>query len=211
MGIYLFKADILKKVLETDAKNPFSEHDFGKNIIPQMLKNQQRVFAFNFVDENGKPKYWRDIGTRDAYYEANMDLVKPKPEFDLYDKSWPVRTFHEQYPPIKIINSTETNDTDHGFIINSIISGGCVMTRGEIKNSVLSSNVRVENHSKITNSILMESVVVGENSRIKNAIIDKEVVLPPNSEIGYNLDLDRRRFDVTTSGIVIVAKKTSVA
>lgn len=210
MGIYLFNKDVLLNELDIDAKTQASEHDFGKNIIPQMIKNKRKVCYYNFVGENGKPKYWRDIGTRDAYYRANMDLVRSDCEFDLYDKSWPVRTFHEQYPPIKITSVESQGKKNAGFVVNSLVSGGCQIMGGEIQRSVLSSNVKVGNHATITDSILMESVVVGEYSKIKNAIIDKEVTIPPHSEIGYDLELERKRFDVTTSGIVIVAKKTAV-
>lgn len=210
MGIYLFNQDMLVKELEADAKNVASEHDFGKNIIPQMIKNKKKVCYYNFVNEKEEPKYWRDIGTRDAYYQANMDLVGPNPEFNLYDKSWPVRTFHAQFPPIKIMTAHSDNKINTGFIVDSIIAGGCVVHGGEITRSVLSPNVRIGDHAAISDSILMESVVVGEYSKIKNAIIDKEVVIPPHSEIGYNLELDKKRFDVTTSGIVIVAKKSAL-
>ncbi len=210
MGIYLFKKDVLLEELELDAKTVSSDHDFGKNIITQMIKNKRKVCYYNFVGESGKSKYWRDIGTRDAYYQANMDLVRPSPEFDLYDKSWPVRTFHAQFPPIKIMTAESSNKLSTGIVVDSLIAGGCVVQGGEIIRSVLSSNVRIEDHATVSDSVLMESVVVGEYAKIKNAIIDKEVVIPAHSEIGFNLELDRKRFDVTTSGIVIVAKKTSV-
>ena len=205
MGIYLFKTDVLEHVLGEDAKSIMSEHDFGKNIIPQMLKNKQKVYVYNFVDEDGRPKYWRDIGTRDAFYQANMDLLKSDPPFELYDKSWPVRTYHPQFPPIKI-----DNVSDKGSIVDSLIGSGTVLVGAEIKHSVLSSNVRVGPDAQILDSIIMESVTIGEGAKIKNAIIDKEVVIPPHAEIGYDLELDRKRFAVTTSGIVIVAKKTSL-
>lgn len=210
MGIYLFNKDILYEELEQDAKTSSSDHDFGKNIIGQMLKNKRKVYVHNFVDENNKPKYWRDIGTRDAYYQANMDLVNPNPEFDLYDKQWPVRTYHEQYPPIRTMSVESPSGINTGSIVDSLISGGCVIRGAEIKRSVLSSNVRIENRASIQDSILMEGVIVGESAQIKNAIIDKEVVIPPKSKIGYNLELDKKRFAVTTSGIVIVAKKASL-
>jgi len=210
MGIYLFKRDVLTDELEIDSK-AISDHDFGRNIIPQMLKNNKKVFVYNFVDDNGRPSYWRDIGTRDAYYQANMDLVKPNPEFDLYDRQWPVRTFHEQYPPTKTI--TERNDNAEmvtGSIESSLVSGGCIIMGATVAGSILSPNVRLEKHAEVVNSVIMEGVVVGENSKIKNAIIDKQVVIPPHTQIGYDLKVDKKRFDVTTSGIVIVAKKTSI-
>ncbi len=207
MGIYLFNANVLLEELETDARSASSGHDFGKNVIPQMLKAKRNVCVYNFVDEAGKPLYWRDIGTRDAYYEANMDLVKPNPEFDFYDRLWPVRTFHEQYPPIKVAHSPSKKT---GEVIDSVISGGCLIQGAHIERSVLSSNIKIYEGADIRDSVIMEGVVVGENAKIKNAIIDKEVNIPPNSKIGYDAELDKKRFDMTTSGVVIVAKKTAI-
>lgn len=211
MGIYLFNTQALLEELDIDAKNLLSEHDFGKNVIPQMLKNKRKVFAYNFVDENNQPRYWRDIGTRDGYYQANMDLVKVTPEFDLFDKQWPVRTYHSQYPPVKVKNAEDGNgNVIPGVIANSLIAGGCFINGGEVKHSVLSPNVRVEKNAAVLNSVVMEGVVIGEHAKVQNAIIDKEVVIPPGASIGYDLELDRKRFDVTTSGIVIVAKKSAI-
>ncbi len=211
MGIYLFNTDALLGELEIDAKNLLSEHDFGKNVIPQMIKNKRRIFAYNFVDDNNEPRYWRDIGTRDAYYQANMDLVKPNAEFDLFDKQWPVRTYHSQYPPIKVENAVSPDgSTMPGVILDSLIAGGCVISGAEVKRSILSPNVRIGKNASVVNSVVMESVVIGEHAKIQNAIIDKEVVIPPGASIGYDLELDRQRFDVTTSGIVIVAKKSEI-
>ncbi|MBI5415837.1 MAG: hypothetical protein HZA29_03380 [Candidatus Omnitrophica bacterium] len=159
-----------------------------------------------FVDENNKPKYWRDIGTRDAYYQANMDLLGPDSKFNLHDRSWPVRTYHEQYPPIRMI-STKSGP---GAIIDSMVSGGCVIEGGYVEHSILSSNVRIGDNTRVKNSVIMEGVTIGEGVQIQNAIIDKEVTVPPYSRIGYDLKLDAKRFILTTSGIVIVAKKASV-
>ncbi len=208
MGVYLFNKDVLVKELEDDAHSLISEHDFGKNVIPQMLRNGRKVYVYNFVDENNNPAYWRDIGTRDAYYQANMDLVKPNPEFDIYDRQWPVRTNPELYPPIKVMSIMgQSGKMVYGSILNSLIAGGCVITGARVKNSVLSSNVKIEKHAIVKDSVIMEGVSVGENAKIKNAIVDKEVIIPPDMEIGYDIDLDKKRFDVTSSGIVIVAKK----
>jgi glucose-1-phosphate adenylyltransferase len=135
-----------------------------------------------------------------------MDLLGSEPKFNLYEKSWPLRTYHHQYPPIRVINV----GTSTGTILNSIVSSGCVVEGGEINHSVLSSNVYIKNKAKIVRSVLMEGVVVGEGSQIQNAIIDKEVVIPANSKIGFDPDQDKQRFTLTTSGIVIVAKKTSL-
>lgn len=210
MGIYLFNCASLVKELESDASLPLSSHDFGKNIIPQMVKNRKKVYVYNFVDKNDEPLYWRDIGTRDAYYQANMDLVKMDPPFDLYDKSWPVRTYHAQYPPIKVASTEQNGKSVPCSAVDSLISGGCIINGGRVVRSVLSSSVRIEPNAEVCESILMEGVVVSEGAQIKNAIIDKEVVIPANEKIGYDLALDRKRFAVTTSGIVIVPKKTRV-
>jgi len=205
MGIYLFDRDALINELQLDAKQD-SEHDFGKNVIPQMLRNGKKVYVYKFVDEHNKPKYWRDIGTRDAYYQANMDLLTRQSQFNLHDRSWPVRTYHEQYPPIRMI-STQSGS---GAIIDSMVSGGCVIEGGYVEKSVLSSNVKIGDNARVRNSVIMESVIIGEGAQVQNAIIDKEVVIPPHSKIGYDPKLDARRFVLTTSGIVIVPKKTSV-
>lgn len=208
MGVYLFNRDTLLRVLAEDAADSISAHDFGKNIIPKMIKEKQRVYAYNFADENGKPRYWRDIGTRDSYYEANMDLLKPRPEFDLFRKNWPVRTYHEQYPPIKVFCNKRGDSRYAPQIMNSFISGGCVIRGAKITNSIISPNMRIESSAEVSDSILLGSGVISKGARVKNAIIDKEVTIPPKAEVGYNLSLDKERFAVTTSGIVIVPKKT---
>jgi len=209
MGIYLFNRDVLVDELTIDANKKDSDHDFGKNLIPQMIHKKQKVFAYNFADRDGKPRYWRDIGTRDSYYQANMDLLKPQPKLDLFRKSWPVRTYHEQYPPIRILSTGSGSQRKTGSISNCFVSGGCTIKGAQLRQSILSPSVRVENNAQVTGSILMTGVVVGRGAKIRNAIIDKEVIIPEQSEIGYNLELDRKRFAVTTSGIVIVPKKTS--
>lgn len=208
MGIYLFNKDVLLEELEIDSKNLTSSHDFGKNVLPQMLKRKKKVCVYDFAQSAaGKTVYWRDIGTRDAYYKANMDLLKKNSEFDLYDKEWRVRTYHEQYPPIKMINTSSSP----GSIVNSMISGGCIIEGGEVDNSILSPNVTIKEGAQIKNSIIMEGVEVGKNAKIKNAIIDKEVVIPAGASIGYDLELDKKRFVLTTSGIVIVPKKADIS
>ena len=206
LGIYLFNKDCLMEELDKDAVNKKSSHDFGKNVIPQMLANQKKIYVFNFVKPDGQPKYWRDIGTRDAYYTANMDLLDETPEFDLYDKNWPVRTYHEQYPPTKVV----TTSSGQGGIVNSIISSGCMIEGATIQHSVLSQNIKVRDKAQILNSVIMDGVTVGKNARIKNAIIDKEVNIPENTRIGYDAALDREQFVLTTSGIVIVPKKMRI-
>jgi len=207
MGIYLFKKDVLLDELNLDSDLSVSEHDFGKDVIPQMLRNKKKVYVYNYVDDQKRPKYWRDIGTRDAYYQANMDLLKKEAEFDLFDRSWPLRTYHEQYPPIKIVSS----QSSAGSLVNSMVAGGCVIEGGYVENSILSSNVKIQDKAEVRNSVVMEGVRIGKGAKIRNAIIDKEVTVEPGAKIGYNLKLDEKRFVLTASGIVIVAKKSSVS
>jgi glucose-1-phosphate adenylyltransferase len=209
MGIYLFKKDILKEELEEDAPKE-TDHDFGKNIIPQMHKKSRKLFVYNFVDDNNKPLYWRDIGTRDAYYQANMDLIKPNSPFNLFDRSWPIRTYQEQFPPVKAEYFGNTENVCVNSMVNSLVSGGCIIRGGAVLRSILSPNVCIEEGAQISDSILMEGVVVGKGCKIKNAIIDKDVNISPKSIIGYDKELDSRKFTSTTSGIVLVEKKMQI-
>ncbi|MBF0478497.1 MAG: glucose-1-phosphate adenylyltransferase [Candidatus Omnitrophica bacterium] len=207
MGIYLFNRDILEKELEIDAALETSQHDFGRDVIPQMIKNKRKVCAYNFVNDKGQSKYWRDIGTRDAYYHANMDLLKADSEFNLYDKTWPVRTFHEQYPPVKMVRT----ESGSGTVINSMLSGGCIIEGGYVERSILSPNVKIGDGAEVRNSVIMEGVIVEKGAKIQNAILDKEVRVPAGSRVGYDQEQDRKHFVLTTSGIVIVPKRTQVA
>ncbi len=207
MGIYLFRTEILREQLSRDAQQKTS-HDFGRDIVPGMI-DQSRVYAFNFRDENKKAvKYWRDIGTLDAYWEANLDLVSVDPLFNLYDPLWPIRTYQGQFPPAKFVFAQDFDGGRMGVALDSIVCGGCIISGGRIQNSVLSPNVLIQDYADVRDSILMENVVVGERARIRRAIIDKDVVIPPNTEIGYDKDADRQRFTLTESGLVAVAKGT---
>jgi len=231
MGIYVFKHAVLKEELLQDHKRHNSTHDFGKDIVPQMLKKNSKVAAFNFsrqtiseeagsrciingragIDENKKePQYWRDIGTIDAYYEANMDLVRVEPVFNLYDRDWPIRTYEEQFPPAKTVFSGEEIAGRVGLVLDSLVSGGCVISGGRVQRSILSPNVRINSYSEVYDSILMEGVNVGRYAKIKKAIIDKDVNIPQGMVIGYDLEEDKKRFHVTESGIVVVAKGTEI-
>ena len=214
MGIYLFRAEVIRKqltdsristLLSTDTKHE-SLHDFGKNIIPRMIQNS-RVFAFKFHDENKKAvKYWRDIGTLDAYWEANMDLVAVDPLFNMYDQMWPIRTYQGQFPPAKFVFADDYEGGRMGIALDSIVCGGCIVSGARVQNSVLSPNVLVQDHAEVRESVVMENVVIGEHCRIRRAIIDKDVNIPPKTEIGYDLGADRRRFTVTDSGLVAISK-----
>ncbi|MDP2905757.1 MAG: glucose-1-phosphate adenylyltransferase [Candidatus Omnitrophota bacterium] len=211
MGIYVFKHPVIEEELHEDARRHNSTRDFGKDIIPQMLKKGLKVVAYNFIDENRKEaKYWRDIGTIDAYYEANMDLIQVDPVFNLYDKDWPIRTFQEQFPPAKTVFSGEQITGRVGLVLDSIVSGGCIVSGGKVQRSILSPNVRINSYSSVHDSILMEGVNVGRYAKIKKAIIDKDVIIPQGTVIGYDADQDKKRFFVSDSGIVVVAKGTEI-
>ncbi len=202
MGIYVFNKTLLAEVLEKDAANPNSTHDFGRDILPKMI-HQYNVYAHHFVDENKKEgQYWLDVGTLEAYYGANMDLVAVSPHFNLYDKEWPIRTFQAQYPPAKFVFAQK--DQRMGIALDSIVSGGCIISGGRAVSSVLSPGVRINSYCDVDHSILFQHVEVGRHARISRAIIDKGVVLPERTVIGFDPEEDRRRFHVTESGIVVV-------
>lgn len=206
MGVYLFNLDSLIYYLTEDANRP-TYHDFGRDILPQMIK-EARVMAYEFRDKNRKQvRYWRDIGTLDSYWEANMDLVAVDPLFNLYDQQWPVRTYHGQYPPAKFVFAQEFKGGRLGIALDSIVSNGCIVSGARIERSVLSPNVRIEDYSEISDSILMEDVIIGQNCKIRKAVIDKESLIPSKTEIGYDMEADRKRFMVTDSSIVVVNKE----
>jgi glucose-1-phosphate adenylyltransferase len=205
MGIYLFRAKVIREYLLADAAEDTS-HDFGRNIIPRMIKDR-RVYAFKFQDANRKAvQYWRDIGTLDAYWEANMDLVAVDPLFNLYDSNWPIRTYQGQFPPAKFVFAQDYQGGRMGVALDSIVCGGCIISGSRVQNSVLSPNVRVQDHADVRESIIMENVIIGEHSRIRRAIIDKDVVIPPKTEIGYDPGADAQRFTLTESGLVVISK-----
>src|ERR1700747_3083567 len=207
MGIYLFNADVLIPVLLKDAENPQSSHDFGKDILPKMV-DDYRVFAYDFVDENKKEAlYWRDVGTLEAYYEANMDIVSVSPIFNLYDEQWPIRTHQRQYPPAKFVFA-ESGRT--GTALDSIVSNGCIVSGGKVTNSVLSPDVRVNSYSEVDQSILFSHVSVGRRCRLPKAILDRDVHIPEGPPIGYDAEADRQRYFVTESGITVVTRDYSL-
>lgn len=204
MGIYIFDMDVLVPALEDDAARS-TTHDFGKDIIPALL-SKVPIFAYRFNDENKKAaKYWRDIGTLDAYYEANMDLCHVNPEFNLYDPEWPLRTYQLQAPPAKFVFADEGRRC--GQALDSVISAGCIISGSRIVGSVLCPNVRVHSFSEIDQSIIMPGVRVGRHARIRRAIIDRDVFVPRGARIGYNEAEDRRRHTVTDTGIVVVTSE----
>jgi glucose-1-phosphate adenylyltransferase len=202
MGIYVFKAEVLMRALEEDAARADSEHDFGKNIIPSLIHTSP-VYCYRFYDENKKAaKYWRDIGTLDAYFEASMDLCQVNPEFNLYDPEWPLRTYQPQAPPAKFVFAEEGHRCGHA--LDSVISNGCIISGSEVRGSILCPNVRVHSFCEIDRVILMPNVRVGRHARLRRAIIDRDVLIPRGALIGYNAEEDRRRHTVTEGGVVVV-------
>lgn len=203
MGIYIFSMDALERSLRKDAANPDSSHDFGNDIIPELIDGE-RVYAYQFGGEEGRVSqdaYWRDVGTIDSYYEANMDLLSPQPPMDLYQKEWPIRTYEPQLPPARTVSSPQGNE---GIFINSIISSGVVVAGGSVQNSILFPTVRVDNAAVVINSILFENVLVGDGAHLENCIIDKHVVIPPGTQIGVNKKQDAERFKVSPNGVVVI-------
>lgn len=207
MGIYIFNTDVLIPVLLKDAEDSNSSHDFGKDILPKML-DDYRVFSFNFVDENKKEAlYWRDVGTLEAYYEANMDLVSVSPVFNLYDESWPIRTHQRQYPPAKFVFAEKGR---MGHALDSLVSAGCIISGGALRNCVLSPDVRINSFTEVEHSILFSHVNVGRNCRIRRAIVDRDVHIPEGTTIGFDVEADRERYFVTDSGITVVTRDYSL-
>jgi len=202
MGVYVFPTEILVRRLIEDARSD-STHDFGKDIIPAMI-HKDRIFAFDFrKGDRGGMGYWRDVGTLDAYFEANMDLVSVTPQLNLYDPQWPIFTYQSSDPPAKTVLEEEGR---MGTAINSILSNGCIISGGSVRRSVLSPRVVVHSYAEVEDSILLEGVDIGRHAKIRRTIIDKDVQIPPKMEIGYDLDEDAKRFTVTSSGIVVVPK-----
>ncbi|MEL7496689.1 MAG: glucose-1-phosphate adenylyltransferase [Planctomycetota bacterium] len=217
MGIYVFTARFLFEQLLKDANTPGSSRDFGKNIIPSII-DSSRVYAFPFRDENKKSKaYWRDVGTIDAYYEANMDLVGVDPMLNMYDSVWPIRTHQGGFPPPKFVFGSDdgsgTNDAGRvGMATDSIVCPGCILSGGRVERSVLGPQVRINSYAKVSDSILFDRVSVGRHAEIRRAIIDKDVHVPERAKIGVDRELDLARgFTVTDSGITVVGKSSTIS
>jgi glucose-1-phosphate adenylyltransferase len=209
MGVYLFNAETMLRALKEDAENPNSSHDFGRDLIPAWIP-QARVVAYDYTDLNDKSvKYWRDVGTLDAYYEANMDLVSVIPEFNLYDRRWPIRTHLLQQPPAKFVFAQEGRRM--GVAIDSIVSGGCIVSGGRVVRSILSPGVRINSYCEVESSILMNNAEVGRYSRIRRAIIGPDMKIPESSVIGYDLEEDRAKgYTITESGVVVICEQQHV-
>ena len=203
MGIYIFDTEVLLEALHEDAQDPASSHDFGKDVIPRVL-GKRRVVAYDFRDINAKQvRYWRDVGTLDAYFDANMDLVSVVPEFNLYDQRWPIRTRMTQQPPAKFVFAQEGRRM--GLALDSIVSAGCIISGGRVVHSVLSPGVRVNSYCEVEYSILMPGVEIGRYSRIRRAILNTGTSVPESSVIGFDPEADRAKgFTITDCGITVV-------
>lgn len=204
MGIYVFNAKFLYEQLIRDADDPNSSHDFGKDVIPYLVK-RYRVFAHRFADScvgpPGKPPYWRDVGTVDAYWEANMELAKISPDLNLYDEKWPIWTYQEQLPPAKFVFD---DDDRRGMAVDSMVSGGCIISGAMVRSSVLFSNVRVNNYSTVSDSVILPNVEIGEHVRLNRVVVDKGCRIPDGMEAGFDVEKDRQRFYVTERGITLI-------
>jgi glucose-1-phosphate adenylyltransferase len=206
MGIYLFNTQLLVPILIADAENPLSSHDFGKDILPRII-NKYRVFGYNFRDENKKEtSYWRDVGTIDAYHEANLDLVSVSPEFNLYDNNWPLHTWQQQYPPVKTVFAGPDR---MGVALDSIVGAGSILSGGHVQRCVVGYDVRINSYAEVQDSIIFNHVNVGRHCHVRRAIIDRHVSLPEGTVIGFDPEADRTRYSVSESGIVIVVRRES--
>lgn len=210
MGNYLFTTDVLVQEIVRDAAAPDSAHDFGKSIVAGMY-DRKRVYVYDFA-ENVVPGqserergYWRDVGSIDAYYQANMDLVAVDPVFSLYNDRWPIYTIQYNYPPAKFVFANE-KEGRIGKATDSLVSEGCIISGGQVNRSILGPKVRVNSYAQVDECILFEHVVIGRHCRIRRAILDKNVEIPAGTSIGFDLEEDRKRFHVTDSGIVIIPK-----
>jgi glucose-1-phosphate adenylyltransferase len=205
MGIYVFNAAFLFEQLVRDADDSHSEHDFGKNIIPHLIKTGYRVYAHSFADScvhgEKEPVYWRDVGTVDAYWEANLDLARITPELNLYDKDWPIWTYQEQLPPAKFVFDEENR---RGMAVDSMVSGGCIISGATVRRSVLFSNVRVKEGAYLEEAVVLPDVTIGEGAVLKQVVIDKGCKIPPGMSIGVNRAEDEKLFHITSRGVTLV-------
>ncbi len=210
MGIYIFDANLLFEWLCQDATHRESNHDFGRDILPSLVESR-RLYTFPFIDQNRKAQaYWRDVGTLDAYYEANMDLVATDPVLNLYDEEWPIRGWLPQLPPPKFVHGEHAlgREARRGEAIDSMIGLGCIISGSHVYRSIVSPNVHIHSYSWVEESILFPNVSIGRHCQIKKAIIEKGVTLPENTRIGYDLEEDRSRgYTVTETGVVVVPKQ----
>ncbi|MCK6424911.1 MAG: glucose-1-phosphate adenylyltransferase [Burkholderiaceae bacterium] len=212
MGIYVFSADYLYRLLEEDAADPHSEHDFGKNLIPKAVSEGQALAHPFSMSALANPPYsrpyWRDVGTVDAYWAANLDLASTTPELNMYDQDWPIWTYQEQLPPAKFVHD---EDGRRGEAINSLVSGGCIVSGATVRNSVLFSNVLVRSFGQIEKAVVLPDVQIGRHCRLSNVVIDRRCKLPEGLVIGEDAEEDARRFYRTESGVVLVTRRMLAA
>jgi glucose-1-phosphate adenylyltransferase len=205
MGIYVFNTKFLCEQLIRDADDPHSTHDFGKDIIPHLMTAGYRVFAQSFEDscvrDEGGNSYWRDVGTIDSYWEGNMELTKVVPDLNMYDKEWPIWTYQEQLPPAKFVFD---EDERRGMAVDSLVSGGCIISGASVSRSLLYSNVKVHSYTSVEDSVLLPNVEVGRNAKIRRAVIDKNCIIPDGLVVGYDLDADAKRFHVSDNGVTLI-------
>jgi glucose-1-phosphate adenylyltransferase len=203
MGIYVVNPEFLREALGRDAANSASQHDFGRNIVPEAVANR-RVFAYPFEEvETKAQRYWRDVGTVDGYYAANMELIHVSPELNLYDEAWPIWTYQQQLPAAKFILD---EDQRRGLAINSMVSGGCIVSGALIRESLLFSGVFVDEGTEVRRSVVLPGVEIGRSCHIANAIIDEGCSIPHGTVIGRDRDADSQQFHVTDQGIVLVTR-----
>jgi len=201
MGIYVFNTDFLYEQLIKDADNRNSAHDFGKDIIPAVI-GTYRVMAYPFRDPATRRRaYWRDVGTVDAFWRANMELIGVTPELNLYDREWPIWTYQEQWPPAKFVFNDEGR---RGMAVDSMVSGGCIISGATVRRSLLFSNVMVQSHSLVEDSVVLPDVVIGERCRLRKVVIDKGCDIPADTVIGEDRQHDKERFEITPDGVVMV-------
>ncbi|HWS02929.1 MAG TPA: sugar phosphate nucleotidyltransferase, partial [Gammaproteobacteria bacterium] len=205
MGIYVFSMELLLSTLRADHARSDSEHDFGKDILPRII-GEKRVFAYPFGGETGRvspDRYWRDVGTLDAFYQANMDLLKPVPPLNLYQNDWTIRTYQAQSAPARTVPGASGNE---GIFINSIVAGGTVIAGGSVQHSILFPNVFIGDEAVVHNSIIFNDVNIGDGVQLKRCIIDKHVRVPAGERIGFDIEKDRQRFTVSEGGVVVVPR-----
>jgi glucose-1-phosphate adenylyltransferase len=215
MGNYLFNTNALMKELDEDAGREMSKHDFGHDILPRMVEKGMPVYAYDFAtnevpgEEGPGRGYWRDIGTIEAYWQAQMDLIEIHPHFNLYNTRWPIRTGVTHDPPAKFVFRDEVH-ARVGIATDSLVSHGCIISGGRIHRSVLSIGCRINSFSEVEESVLFERVRIGRHARLRRCIVDKDVEIPQGAEIGFNLEADRRRFHVTENGLVVIPKRAKL-